>query len=1062
MSFRLSMKKASPLVLSLLLVAFKSVPAFAGAVDLPEPVQLSIPWELQDVAKATNPPEEISSPVYQPTNWYSATVPGTVLTSLVNEKVYPEPLYGENNRPDKIPESLARTSWWYRTTVMVPQSYAGRTVWLNFDGINYSAEVWVNGKEVGSLKGAFARGVFDITSMVKPGQMAVIAVRISPQPNPGYPHEHNIEQGLGGNGGITAIDGPTFLCAIGWDWMPGIRDRDTGIWQKVFLSATGPVRIQEPLVTSDLPLPTLDSADLKVQVLLRNDSTQPQKGILEGRIGTGITFQQPVEIPASSTKPITLDPTGIPQLHLKDPKLWWPNGYGPQNLYPVTLSFVQGGALSDEKKFDIGIRKITYALPGNDNLALSVNGVPVICKGGDWGMDEAMKRIPRERLEAQIRMHRDANYTIIRNWVGQSTSEDFYELCDKYGIMLWDEFFQPNPCDGPNPTDLGTYMANAREKIVRFRNHPSIAVWCGRNEGLPPENINEGLKKLMAELEPTRLYQSSSTDGRGVKSGGPYRWRQPQQFYAADAPFKTEIGSVSVPTLEAVQAMMPRKDWESINDDWAEHDLAKGAQHGDTYPGELGRRYGKSLNLADFVRKAQMMNYEAFRSMYEGRFVKLFNPVSGVITWMSNPAQPSFVWQLYSWDLEPNASLFGAKKACEPVHIMLNENSADLVVINNSSTPLSGATTTLSIYNLDGSLASRYDVKTEAAASAASNLGAVKWSEKLSPTHFVKLQLKDALGKTLSENFYWRTLKNQGKDLSELESLPPVLLESSVTRHDADGKCLLDVTLSNPTDKIALMAHLQLRRSDTGARVLPVYYSDNYVSLTPGESKTITIEADSTALQGAKPLIVVDGWNIAMKPLSSPVCDLEPNKSALPSSWPVTNIAVHWFNEPLDRIGIACGKWGRNGYVKDRGYDAGDEPRYNVKKDKDGKIDPKSEIDVSATPEDPKEFYYAWRSGEFTYTLPFKPAPSSKGYLVRLHFGEVQLDAPGKRIFNVDINGKPALVNFDIVREAGGNLKSIIKEIPGIFPDKDGKIVIDFRNGSAGEPMINAIEVLPM
>ena len=1019
-------------------------------------------WQLQDVTKATNPPGEISSPGYQPTNWYPATVPGTVLTSLVNDKVYPEPLYGENNRPDKIPESLAQTSWWYRTMVTVPQSYAGRTVWLNFDGINYNADIWVNGREVGTIKGAFARGVFDITALIKPGREAVVAVRISPQPNPGNPHEHNIERGLGGNGGISAIDGPTFLCTIGWDWIPGIRDRDTGIWQKVYLSTTGPVRIQEPLVTSDLPLPKLDSADLKVQTLLRNDSAQSQRGILKGTIAEGIAFQQAVEIPANSTKLIALDPASTPQLHLKNPKLWWPNGYGLQNLYPVTLSFDQGGVVSDEKKFDIGIRKITYALPGSDNLALSVNGVPVICKGGDWGMDEALKRIPRERLEAQIRMHHDANYTIIRNWVGQSTGEDFYELCDKYGIMLWDEFFQPNPGDGPNPTDLDTYMANAREKIVRFRNHPSIAVWCGRNEGHPPENINNALQKLMTELEPCRVYQPSSTDGHGVRSGGPYFWRSPQEYYRVDAPFKTEIGSVSVPTLEAVQAMMPRKDWESINDDWAEHDLAKGAQHGDTYPGEVGRRYGKSLNLADFVRKAQLMNYEAFRSMYEGRFVKLFTPVTGIITWMSNPAQPSFVWQLYSWDMEPNASLFGARKACEPLHVMLNESTGNLVVINNMPTPLSGATITVSIYNLDGSPASNYDVKAEAAASAANDLGPVKWPEKLSPTHFVQIRLKDGLGKLLSGNFYWRSIKKQGKDLSELESLPTVTLKPTINRHDADGKCLLDVTLGNPKDKIALMAHLQLRRSDTGARVLPVYYSDNYVSLVPGESKTVTIEADGNALHGAKPLIVVDGWNIAVKPLSSADCDLELNKQALPSSWPVTNIAVHWFNEPLDRLRLACGKGKMKDYTGDRGYDAGDAPRYKIKPDKDGKPDPKSEIDLHATPGDLKDLYYAWRSGEFTYTFPFKPAPGPKGYLVRLHFGEIQVDAPGKRVFNVDINGKSALVNFDIFRAAGGNLKTIVKEIPGVVPDKVGNIVIDFRNGPAGDPMINAIEVLPL
>lgn len=508
------------------------------------------PWRLASQADVKESGEQISTPNYAADKWLTATVPGTVLTTLVNNKVYPEPLYGENNRPDRIPESLCRTSYWYRTSFTVPPDYAGRNLWLNFDGINYSAEVWVNGKNLGTIKGAFARGVFDMSAVAKPGEAATLAVLVSPQPNPGDPIEHTLANGLGKNGGLTAVDGPTFLCTIGWDWIPGIRDRDAGIWQRVFLSATGPVLVQEPLVTSDLTLSRLDSADIKIQATLKNISGQPQQGFLKGTFGD-ISFQQAVELAANATKVVILDPATAPQLKLKHPKLWWPNGYGPQNLYPVHVAGEIGGAVSDAKDFSFGIRKITYTVPESENLTLSVNGVRVVCKGGCWGMDEAMKRIPRERLEAQLRMHQQANYTMIRNWVGQSTSEDFYDLCDKYGILLWDEFFQPNPSDGPNPTDLETYLANCREKIVRFRNHPSIAVWCGRNEGKPPKEIDDALQKLMNELEPTRHYQPSSTDGRGVRSGGPYRWRTPQEYYGVDAPFKTELGSVSVPTLDS-------------------------------------------------------------------------------------------------------------------------------------------------------------------------------------------------------------------------------------------------------------------------------------------------------------------------------------------------------------------------------------------------------------------------------------------------------------------------------------------------------------------------------
>lgn len=848
-------------------------------------------WQLQDAAKVSQAGTAVALPGFKPAGWYTATVPGTVLTTLVNNHVYPEPLYGENNRPDKIPESLARSSYWYRTVLTVPKDYAGRQVWLNFDGINYSAEVWVNGKQVGTMRGAFSRGVFDISSLAKPGKKAVLAVLITPQPHPGVPHEHTIRDGMGGNGGVTAIDGPTFLSTLGWDWIPAIRDRDAGIWQKVFLSASGPVQVKDPLVTTDLPLPKTDTADVAVQTTIENTSDQPQNGLLKGSFGD-VSFEKMVELAPHSRQSISFDSKTNPVLHLDHPKLWWPNGYGAQNLYMLHLSFEVGGKTSDSKNISFGVRKISYTVPDSENLTLSVNGVRVFIRGGNWGLDEAMKRIPRERLEAQIRMHHIANLNLIRNWVGQSTSEDFYELCDKYGILLWDEFFQPNPSDGPNPTDLETYIANVREKILRFRNHPSIAVWCARNEGYPPKNIDDALRILMAELEPTRLYQPSSTAGHGVNSGGPYHWRTPREFYVFGEAFKTEIGSVSVPTLESIQGMMPQKDWEIINDDWAEHDFAKGASDGNTYPTMIAERYGKVANLADFVRKAQLANYEAYRAMYEGRNAKLFNPSTAVITWMSNPAQPSFVWQLYHYDLEPNSSLFAVKSAAEPIHLQLNEANDDLQVINNLAEPLANAVAHITIYNIDGTVQYQHDFPVTAAPSVATSLGTVAWPAALSPVHFVKLQLNDASGKLVSDNFYWRALPEHPDDLKALDTLPIVTLETKISRQDLDGKTLLSVTIHNPSKQIALMAHLQLRRQRSGERVLPVFYTGNYLSLVPDETRIVTIEAATSDLHGEVPLVAFDGWNIAIVPSSSTEAAIGLNTNAQVAHWPVTGLPM--------------------------------------------------------------------------------------------------------------------------------------------------------------------------
>ena len=867
------------------------------AAAIPQPVALSSGWQLQDVAKAPESGAQISTATFAAKGWYAATVPGTVLTTLVNNRVYPEPLYGENNRPEIIPESLVHTSYWYRTEIVIPKSYKNRRVWLNFDGINYSAEIWVNGVQVGTTRGAFIRGNFDITQHVEPGQKAVVALLVSPQPHPGVPHEHTIRDGVGPNGGITAIDGPTFLCTIGWDWIPAIRDRDTGIWQKVYLSATGPVTIEDPLVTTDLPLPKTDSSDVTVEATLTNLSDQPQKGIVRGTI-ENIQFSRTAELAPHSTQPITFDAKNTPGLHLEHPRLWWPNGYGEQNMYHLHLEFTTGQTVSDAQDVNFGVRKITYSVPGVETLTISVNGVPVFIRGGDWGLDEGLKRIPLDRLETEIKLHKLANLNLIRNWVGQSTGEDFYELCDKYGILVWDEFFQPNPGDGPDPDDLKTYIANVRDKILRFRNHPSIVLWCARNEGDPPPEIDAALRAVLAELEPSRRYQPSSTDGAGVRSHGPYSWREPRKFYEInDDYFKTETGSVSVPTLESIHGMMPEKDWETIDDAWAEHDFAKGNSGADKYPEEIAARYGGIRNLADFVRKAQLANYEAFRAMYEGRNAMLFHPNTAIITWMSNPAQPSFVWQVYHYDLEPMSSYFAVMHAGEMVHIQFNESTSAMgghvQVINNRPEPVADAVAHVAVYNLDGSLAYEHEMKLTAEPDAATDLGPIDFPATVSAVHFVKLELRDKTGQLLSSNFYWHAQPDRQDDLTALNQLPMVTLTATVRR---DNNEQLSVTLNNPGPNIALMAHVQLRHK-SGKRVLPVYYSDNYVSLVPGEGTTITVGAELGDDVPEQVLVLVDGWNVTVKPASFAGAAVAPDLEAQPDRSPETGL-------PLAAIGL--------------------------------------------------------------------------------------------------------------------------------------------------------------
>jgi hypothetical protein len=993
----------------------------------------------------------VSRTDYRPGNWHRATVPGTVLTSLVNDGVYPEPLYGENNRPDKIPDTLCRTAYWYRTVFTLPRSFGGKQVWLNFNGINYIAEIWVNGRSVGTIKGAFTRGIFDITTLVNVGESNALAVRIQPQPHPGETHEKTIAKGTGLNGGVTSLDGPTFLCSIGWDWIPTIRDRNSGIWQDVILSATGPVVIKDPYVTTHLPLPRTDTADLTIEATVTNVTELALKGVLTGTLGR-LTFEQPVSLGPNEGRTLVFSPTNTPVLHLRKPRLWWPNGYGPQNLYSLHLAFSANRELSDARDISFGIRQISYTVPGSSNLTLSVNGVPIIAKGGDWGIDEAMKRIPRKRLDAAVRMHQLANYTMIRNWVGQSTSPALYELCDQYGILLWDEFFEPHPADGPTPEDVGLYLANVRDKILRYRNHPCIALWCARNEGDPPPAIGQGIQKLITALDPGRLYQPSSTSGRGVNSGGPYHWRTPREFYAYSEAFKTEVGSISVPTLEAIKAMMPSNDWEVINDDWAEHDFCSGAQQGDHYPQIITSRYGRPRNLADFVRKSQLANYECFRAMYEGRFAKLFNPETGVITWMSHPAQPSFVWQLYSHDLEPNSSLFATRIACEPVHIQMNQNNWHVMVINNTPNILAGMQVKTLVYDLDGKLKYSHTDIVAAPGSAATDIGAIAFPKSVSPVHFVKLELRDPRSNLISENFYWRADPRHEDDFRPLNALPMVTLDIQASRYDAGHDCVLNIDLRNPSRTIALMTHLQVRKDRSSARVLPVFYSDNYLSLLPGERKSLTIQFAAADLGGEQPVLAVDGWNVTVKPVSSAGkrVSVVPNADAQVETEPDAKPV----DASVDTVRINCGG-GQLGFfrfgpppppeefVGDCFYDGGDT------------VSTKSSIDAKVPNAAPAEIYQSERRGSCTYAIPVK---KSSSYTVRLHFAEMRFSS-GARKFNVDINEERVLADLDIAAEAGKQ-KALVKDFSSITPNRAGQIVIALSRGSAEQPVICGIEVL--
>jgi beta-galactosidase/beta-glucuronidase len=818
-------------------------------------------WRLAAAPDVKAAGDTVSQPGFDARTWWAATVPGTVLTTLVDRGVYPDPYYGLNNLA--IPEKLSRQDYWYRTSFTVPAEAAGKRLTLVFNGINYASEVWLNGQKLGGTRGAFIRGRFDIAPVAGEN---VIAVRVMPPPHPGIPHEQSIKAGVGENGGQLAIDGPTFVDTEGWDWIPGIRDRDTGIWLPVELEAHGDVVLGDPQIVTDLPLPRTDSADISIRVPVTNVSGARVQTVVRAQFD-GVSVSRSVDLPPGTTM-VGFSPATDPQLHVENPKLWWPNGYGDPALHDMTIT---AGA-SDTRHVRFGIREVSYDLslfdskgalrrvnvqptdgkgvklidvshtgiklsprgyaesltaagehsPGvtdlgpedtlpEPHLAIRVNGVKIAARGGSWGMDDAMKRIGRDRLEPAFRLERDAHMNIIRNWMGTNTEPLFYDLADEYGMMVLNDFWQSTQNFQIEPEDPALFVANVRDAVSRYRNHPSIVVWFGRNEGVPYPVLNEGIDDAIAELDGTRWYTGSS-NSVNLQGSGPYNYRAPAGYFEDLATgFSVETGTPSLSTIESIKSYVPEPDRWPLSDTLAYHDWHF-AGNGDTrtFMAALDTMFGAGTSLEDFERKAQMMNLETHKAMVEGFLGHLWTRNSGRLFWMTHPSWPSNAWQLYSWDYDTAAAYYGAKKAAEPLHVQLNLPDNALVVLNTTREDRPGLSAVTRVVSLDNrALFTRTD-RVDALANRATPLAAVPLDAIFAKDPMVLVQLRLMDGSTLvSENFYWR-----GKEPAAyraLNAMPRVPLRLTAGSGGTDGQDeLVRVVLQNQSPTPALNAKLTL------------------------------------------------------------------------------------------------------------------------------------------------------------------------------------------------------------------------------------------------------------
>ncbi len=943
-----------------------------------------ISWKLKPESAVGSDSVNIFKSGYNTENWVKATVPGTVYGSYVEAGYEKDPNYADNIY--NVDRAKYNFNFWYRTEFKVPSDFITEKLWLNFMGVNRDADVFLNGKFLGKIKGIMQRGKFDISHVIKKNESNTLAVLVYVPQQP-----------------LSNNDCPTYIASAGWDWMPYVPGLNMGIQDEVYLSNSDMVSIVDPWIKTELTDTSL--ANIKIKTELENHSDQEKKGVFYGTINPGnISFFLNVTLPPHRIEEVYLDGNGFPQLLIKNPLLWWPNGYGAQYLYKCNMGFKINNAISDKAHVNFGIRKIVIDTSGSI-MKIVVNGVKIFVKGGNWGMPEYMLRC--KNYDVRVKLHKDMNFNIIRNWIGSTTNHEFYDACDKYGIMVWDDFWLN--WDGGLPRDINIFNENAVEKIKRLRNHPCIVLWCGENEGWPVPPLNDWLRADVKTFD-GRYYQPNS-HAEGLTGSGPWHNLNPIQYFNDAAPghwggnkgwgMRSEIGSAVFVNFGSFKEFMPENTWWPRNKMWNAHFFGSSAANAgpDNYYKSIIDNYGAPNSIKDFCKKAQLLNIVTSKAMFEGWLDNMWNNASGIIIWMSQSAYPSMVWQTYDYYLDATGAYWGAKEACEPIHIQWNPSTNSVKVINTTLNNLTNLSASAKIYSLDGieikglkkstivdvkedSLAACFDLnfpdidlaqgkkaytstvvtfgellggegpenmvdgkdstKWESDFSnqqwACIDLGSkreinevkLKWDKtcakvykiqlsndaqiwhdvfytedgkpglidinfkteearfvrmyciqkntpymislwsfevfnnlktNLSEVYFIKLQLKDRSGKTLSENFYWKSKKPL--DYKVLNELRPVNLDIKTETTAKDGKYIINAEITNPESStaIAFTIHLQVVKKSNGERILPVFMNDNYFSLVKGETKNIHIQFDKSLVKGDEPILQVEPFN---------------------------------------------------------------------------------------------------------------------------------------------------------------------------------------------------------
>jgi exo-1,4-beta-D-glucosaminidase len=852
-------------------------------------------WNLQSSSKIDAGGELISTPAFAPKGWHDVTVPTTVVAALIKDKTLPDPFFATNlrNFPGVAypiganfsnipmpPDSPYAVSWWYRTQFALPTTYAGKTVWLNFKGMNYRANVWLNGKQIANsndIAGAWRTYELNATNAVKAGAENVLAVQIF------APTENDLA--------ITFVD-----------WNPAPPDKNMGLWRDVYLTTSGPVALRYPTVVSKLNLPTNDSARLTVTAQLKNAADHPVNGKLKGQI-EGITFEQEVELAANEKKDVTFAPEKFSQLVFSHPRLWWPTQMGKPDRYSLKMQFEIDSAVSDESNTEFGIREVTAEVNSSGGRAFHVNGKNILIRGGGWTPD-MMLRENSQRLHDEFRYVRDMGLNTVR-LEGKLETDEFFDLADREGILVmagWCccDFWERWP--RWKPQDYEIAQQSLRDQIYRLRSHPSLILWLNGSDNPPPPDVEQMYLNIEKQLQwPNPVVSSATakptsvTGASGVKMTGPYEYVAPS-YWETDTPigptarkacnaggcggaygFNTETSmGPAVPPIESIQAMVGKDHLWPIDDVWNYHDGGGEFKTIKIFSEALDNRYGKSNSAEEFAFKSQLQTYEGVRAMYEGYSRNKYQS-TGVIQWMLNNAWPSMIWHLYDYYLRPGGGYFGAKRAMEALHPVYGYDDHSILVVSSQYEDAKGLKLITKIYNLDMSEKFSHEDSLDAAADSTANIFALPEISGLSPTYFLVLRLTDTTGKQVGSNLYWLSAKPETSDWSKpswwvtptksfadftaLSQLPKVKLKVTESTEHQGEEGITRVVIENPSKSLAFFIRLKLNNAN-GEEILPVVWQDNYISLLPGEKREIQATYRTSELGKEKPVLAVSGWNV--------------------------------------------------------------------------------------------------------------------------------------------------------------------------------------------------------